>query len=136
MPNLGVWTRAQDIDWERLPGQFVLKPNHGSGWCAIVNDKGTVDQGALAREAQQWLSVDYFDVSLQWGYRNLRRRLLAEPLLVGPDGGQVIEAQAHCFWGVPGLIRILQGRKHTSERRSTWLDATGRRVNEIGRAHV
>ena len=31
VPCLGVWNRAVDIEWDKLPNQFVLKTNNDSG---------------------------------------------------------------------------------------------------------
>ena len=33
IPTLGVWDRFDDIDFDRLPDQFVLKCTHDSGAC-------------------------------------------------------------------------------------------------------
>ena len=39
VPLLGKWERAEDIDWEALPNQFVMKTNHGSGDVLVCHDK-------------------------------------------------------------------------------------------------
>ena len=31
IPTLGVWDKFEDIDFTKLPNQFVLKPTHASG---------------------------------------------------------------------------------------------------------
>ena len=35
IPLLGVWKRADDIDFDSLPNQFVLKCNHDSGGLVV-----------------------------------------------------------------------------------------------------
>jgi hypothetical protein len=77
---------------------------------------------------EQWLSYDYFDRSLEWGYRGIPRRVLAEPFLTSPHGGAAPEAMVYTFSGRAALIEVLVGTKHASDRRSCWFDATGRRV--------
>ena len=37
VPLLGVWERPTEIAWHTLPKKFVLKPNHASGFVAIVD---------------------------------------------------------------------------------------------------
>lgn len=38
IPIIGVYECFNDIDFDLLPNQFVLKTNHGSGWNVIVKD--------------------------------------------------------------------------------------------------
>ncbi|WP_289490274.1 ATP-grasp fold amidoligase family protein, partial [Klebsiella pneumoniae] len=44
VPLLGRWERAEDIDFDTLPNQFVLKCNHDSGCVLICKDKATFDK--------------------------------------------------------------------------------------------
>ena len=39
----GHWDKAEDINWETLPQQFVLKSNNGSGTVKIVTDKSKLN---------------------------------------------------------------------------------------------
>ncbi|WP_372621832.1 ATP-grasp fold amidoligase family protein [Falsiroseomonas sp.] len=128
VPLLGVWDDPERIDWERLPERFVLKSNHASGRFALVRNPAERDPAALAARARAWLSSDYFDESLEWGYRGLPRRLLAEPLLVGPDGGPPAELQVLTFGGRAHYYRIQTGQKGMGGRTDTWYDPSGRRL--------
>jgi len=44
IPILGVYNSAEEIDFDILPQQFVLKCNHGSAYNIIVKDKNTIDK--------------------------------------------------------------------------------------------
>ena len=44
IPTLGVWDKAEDIDFDALPDQFVLKATHDSGRVIICRDKSTLDR--------------------------------------------------------------------------------------------
>jgi len=126
VPLLGIWTGPASIRWDSLPRRFVLKPNHSSGPIAIVRTEADRDPAALSAMAAKWLRHDFFDVNLEWGYRNLPRRLLAEPLLAGADGGPPVEAQVLTFQGKAALIRVIRGDKETPGRRENWFDVEGR----------
>ena len=39
IPTLGVWDKFDDIDFDKLPNQFVLKCTHDSGGLVICKDK-------------------------------------------------------------------------------------------------
>ena len=44
VPTIAVWDKAEDIDFSKLPEQFVLKCNHGSGMNIIVKDKSQINE--------------------------------------------------------------------------------------------
>jgi hypothetical protein len=128
VPLLGVWKDPASVPWDALPERFVLKPNHSSGRIAVVRTDADRAPAALSAKAAKWLRHDFFDVSLEWGYLNMPRRLLAEPLLLGPGGGPPAEAQVMTFHGKAAFIRVMTGEKKTASRRSNWFDVEGRRL--------
>ena len=129
VPLLGVWSDPRDIEWDALPDRFVLKPNHSSGPVALVRSELERNPAKLMAEAAEWLRHDYFDESLEWGYRDLPRRITAEPLLVGPGGGEPAEAIVLTFHGKVAAIRIFTGAKGSAERCDNWFDRHSNRLN-------
>jgi hypothetical protein len=128
VPLLGVWKHPRDITWEALPERFVLKPNHSSGPVALIWNEQDRDPAALTAKAIHWLRHDYFDLSLEWGYRNLPRRITAEPLLLGPGGGEANEAIVMTFGGKVAAIRIFEGAKDSELREDNWFDRQAKRL--------
>ena len=128
VPLLGVYEHPMEIDWQPLPEKFVLKPSHASGRFRIVDQSLGVNKDELSKLAEQWLSHDYFDVSLEWGYRGIPRRLLVEPFLQSSSGTQALEIEIYTFAGRAALINLINGMKYTPDRRHAWFDATGRRI--------
>ena len=55
IPTLGVWDSADDIDFDALPDQFVLKCTHDCGGLVICKDKSKLDVEALIAEAMEGL---------------------------------------------------------------------------------
>lgn len=43
IPNFGVWEKFDDIDFEKLPNQFVIKCTHDSGGLVICKDKAKLN---------------------------------------------------------------------------------------------
>jgi hypothetical protein len=125
VPLLGAWDRAEAIPWDDLPLPFVLKPSHASGRVAIVAAETQRNAAFLTGLARAWLATDYFDVALEWGYRDLPRHVLAEPLLRGSDGGTPVELQVFTFSGRTHCLRVTTGFKGTGERRENWFDREG-----------
>lgn len=55
VPLLGVWDSPEDIDFDALPDQFVLKATHGAGWNIVVKDKSTLDIPRTRKTLARWL---------------------------------------------------------------------------------
>lgn len=129
VPLLGVWEDPARIAWDSLPERFVLKASHASGRVAMVERPEERDPLALTAQARGWLATDYFDASLEWGYRGLPRRILAEPLLVGAGGmTPPPELQVFIFGGRAALYRIQVGRKGMGGRGDAWFALDGSRL--------
>ena len=47
IPTLGVYDNFDDIDFDSLPNEFVIKCTHDSGGLVIVKDKNNFDKGAF-----------------------------------------------------------------------------------------
>jgi len=131
VPLLGQWRRAEDVAWSDLPQAFVLKPNQTSGPFIIAEDKRTADRDAILSEAAGWLRrrMPFLpEVRAEWGYQGLPRRIMAEPLLLAPEGGVVREINVFTFGGRAALVRLYSGRKLTKERSDGWFDLDGRQL--------
>ena len=59
IPTLGVWDKFEDIDFTKLPNQFVLKPTHASGNVFICKNKDEIDYKKLKKTVQKWLKRNY-----------------------------------------------------------------------------
>ena len=99
IPLLGVWDDPEDIDFEALPDRFVLKCNHnsGTGMC-ICKDKSKLDFDAVRKELKKGINEDYFIISREWPYKNVKRRIIAEQYMEDKDG-QFVDYKFYCFGG-------------------------------------
>jgi hypothetical protein len=95
-----------EIDLESLPDSFVVKATHGSGWNIIVTDKSLVSQQEIRRQCSEWLRLNYYAVSREWCYRNIKPRILIEELLGDENGKIPCDYKVHCYNGVPKFIQV------------------------------
>lgn len=112
VPVLGAWDSVEALatDWDRLPDAFVLKPTHGSGWVRPVADRAAADRDAVLAEARGWMAASFYDLWREWGYRDVRPRLVAE-YRVPPIQGEATPLE-HRFWmfgGRLGVLRVSMG---------------------------
>lgn len=82
IPTLGVWDYFDDIDFECLPNQFVLKCTHDSGGLVIVKDKSKMDYNAAKQKIETCLKTEYFWDGREWPYKDVNPRIIAEEFLV------------------------------------------------------
>lgn len=81
IPTLGVWDNVDDIDFNRLPDQFVLKCNHDSGGIVICKDKTMLNIENTRSLLKKHLKTDCYKEGREWPYKNVKRKIIAEPYL-------------------------------------------------------
>ena len=117
VPLLGVWKSAEEIDYNALPRQFVLKTNHGSGMNILCHDKKKLDIQYANHELNRWLATDYSNFGHEYQYKGIKPRVLAEEMLVPADGGELKDFKVFCFRGEPRFIQVDIDR-HTNHTRN------------------
>lgn len=117
VPLLGVWDTAEDIDFDALPNQFVLKCNHGCGYNIIVNDKSALDTIQTKKQLNQWLSENFAGNVSEIHYRDINpHKIICEKYLpaIGDDTS-VIDYKLMCFNGSPSFILVCHNRDENGE---------------------
>ena len=77
----GVWDRADDIDFEKLPNKFVLKCTHDCGSTVIIRDKSKMNKQEVVHFLQKHLDVRYGYASCEPHYTFIKPRVMAESLI-------------------------------------------------------
>ncbi len=78
IPTLAVWKKAEDIDFDVLPEQFVLKVNHDSGGLVICKDKSKLDRQAAVDKLSRALKNNGYWYGREWPYKNVKPCIIAE----------------------------------------------------------
>lgn len=81
IPTLGVWDRVEDIDWDSLPNQFVLKCTHDSGGLVVCKDKSKLDKNKAQMRLSKSLKRNYYYQNREWPYKDVKPRIIAEQYL-------------------------------------------------------
>lgn len=110
IPLLGVWERVEDIDFDRLPRQFVLKTTHDSGGLIVCKDKAKLNIPAAKRKLEHFLKRNYYDHNREWPYKNVPHRIIAERYMEDSLQGELRDYKFFTFGGVPKVLYIAQGR--------------------------
>ncbi len=121
IPLVGVWEHATDIDFDKLPDEFVLKATHGSGDIKVVTDKSKLDIPAVVAEFEKDLKTMYGALESGHHYMRIHPRMIAEELLHNdPETAKIsfsiIDYKIWCFNGkVHWLWACANRDEHTTE---------------------
>ena len=106
IPLLGVYDSFEEIDFDNLPDEFVLKPNHTSGDIFICKNKSKIDYKKLRKEVNRWLKREYYWLHREWPYKNVKPRIICEELIKTENGGFPYDYKFHCFNGEPDNVMV------------------------------
>lgn len=113
IPTLGVWNKPEDIEWEKLPNQFVLKTSHGGGSDGVVicRDKVTFDRERAIKLLKDNLKTDLYEIHREWPYKNIKKRIIAEQFLEpDPITKDLPDYKFSCFDGNVTDVMVCMGR--------------------------
>ena len=123
IPTLGVWDRFDDIDFDALPDQFVLKCTHDSGGLVICRDKSKLDKAKAKKRIQKSLKKNYYWSNREWPYKNVKPRILAEQYMEDSTMGELRDYKFFCFNGDVKVMFIASERyNETTETRFDFFD--------------
>jgi hypothetical protein len=71
----------KEIDGFVFPKSFCAKPTHSSGQVRIV--KNYIENEALKAELKGWLKFDHYVRSRERNYKNLKKKVIVEPVIFG-----------------------------------------------------
>lgn len=116
IPTLGVWDKFDDIIFDDLPNEFVLKCTHDSGGVVICKDKFNLNIHQARKKLSRSLRRNYFYDSREWPYKNVIPRIIAEKYIVDESGMELKDYKIFCFDGKPKLIQVDFDRFHWHRR--------------------
>ena len=105
----GVYTNVNDIDFDKLPNQFVLKGTHGSGFNIIVKDKSKLNRRQAKLMMKSWLKQHIAWSGREWVYEKMPRHIIAEKYLED-ETGELRDYKFYCFNGKPTFMQLEVGR--------------------------
>ena len=127
IPTLGVWETFDDIDFDALPDQFVLKCTHDSGGLVICRDKNTLDREAAKNKIEKSLRNNYYLHGREWPYKNVKPRILAEAFLQ-EDSGDLRDYKFFCFDGEPKCVLVCADRGSAEGVKMSFFDTQWNRM--------
>lgn len=128
IPTLGVWDHFDDIDFDALPDQFVLKCTHDSGGLVICKDKSRLDKKAAKRKIEHCLRRKYYYVHREWPYKDVKPRIIAEKHMTNGTSEELNDYKLMCFNGKVKATFVCSDRFSNGGLKVTFYDTTWTRM--------
>lgn len=123
IPTLGVWDKFDDIDFDKLPNQFVLKCTHDSGGLVICRDKKSLDIQAARKKIEKSLKSNFYWVGREWPYKNVKPRIIAEQYM---EDNSSKDLKDYKFFGFGGQVKCFKvDFDRFVEHHANYYDPTG-----------
>lgn len=122
IPLLGVWNSFEEINFDELPKEFVLKTTHDSGGIVICKDKRKMNYSKTNKLLTKHLKYNYYWYGREIPYKNVPPRIIAEKLMKDESGTQLKDYKIFCFNGKPTILFLASDRFSESGVKFTYYD--------------
>lgn len=113
IPILGIYNSFDEIDFSKLPNDYVIKTNHGSHTNIIVRN-GKLNKDNARKKFKEWMSKDWTWWGLELAYKPIPRKIFIEQYM--NDGhSELIDYKFLCFNGEPKFCQIISQRNETGQ---------------------
>lgn len=124
VPILGAWKSADEIPFNALPNQFVLKCNHDQGSVVIVSDKSSINIQQVVEELNKKIKSSIYPGTREYQYKGIPPMVFAEEYL----GNSIIDYKFYCFNGEPKFLYCGQGLTSNHTLRIDFYDLDWKRM--------
>ena len=115
IPLIGVYDTPDDINWDTLPDEFVIKCNHGSGMNIVVKNKNEINIGEVSERLKMWMTQNYafrHGAGLEINYRNIIPKIIIEKKIENEGYDDLFDYKFYCFNGNALFIKFYLDRYH------------------------
>ena len=119
----GVFDEFDDIDFEKLPNQFVMKCSHACAFNYLCYDKEKINVRELRKKFNSWLKINYGKKTVELHYSKIKPQIIIEELLIENDWLPV-EYKIHVFNGVAKSLYVVTSRNKDIRYTNYYIDWT------------
>lgn len=109
IPLIGCYNNANDIDFEKLPSQFVLKLNTDAGMNIVCKDKSKLNIQETIETLNNWLKSP--QAMIEKHYNLISRKIVCESF-IGKDDKPPVDYKFICIHGKPKCILACGDREN------------------------
>lgn len=105
IPTIKVYNTVDEIDFDSLPDQFVMKCTHDSGNLVICTDKSIINRKAILNQFKKGLMYNFYNLGKEWVYKNVTPRIIVEKYMTD-NGEELKDYKIFNFGGEPRIIEV------------------------------
>ena len=109
IPTIGIYDNFDEIDFNLLPDQFVIKCTHDSGGLVICKDKSKLDIDELKYKINRCLNKNFYWSGREWPYKDVKPRIIIEKYMEDSKNSTMRDYKFFCFDGKPKIMYISEG---------------------------
>lgn len=109
IPLIGVWNNVDEVDFEKLPNNFVLKCNHDNG-VVICKDKSSFDRETAKLELLCHYNRNYYKKCREWSYKKIKKKIICEKYMADINQPVLVDYKFFCFNGRVKALFIATNR--------------------------
>lgn len=110
IPTIDIYDNVDEIDFEKLPNQFVLKCSHDSGGIVICRNKDDLNFDEARHKLNIGLRRNFFKFTREYPYKNVKPRIIAEELLEDDNNTDLKDYKFFCFNGKALYCQLISNR--------------------------
>lgn len=114
---IAVYEHIDDIEWDKLPNEFVIKLNVGCGYNIVVPDKTALDIEAEKKKLRKWMKEKYYLSHSEMQYKDVKQYIIVEKYLKPQKGVLPEDYKFYCYDGVVPYVMVCTERQAGSEPR-------------------
>ena len=122
IPTYGIYDKFDDIDFEKLPNEFMIKCTHDSGGVVACKDKSKFDYIKARQIINKSLKRNYYYSGREWPYKNVKPRIIVEKFINELSNEEIKDFKFFCFDGKPEIMYVSEGLENHNTARLDFFD--------------
>jgi len=111
IPLLFVTDDPRLIPFDKLPEEYIIKANHGSGKNMVIERGSKINKDDIIRQCQKWLATPYGLRKHEWAYQPIKRKIIIQALLRDSQGLLPADYKFYVFHGKCKVVQVSQDRR-------------------------
>lgn len=107
---LGVYNSVEEINFDELPNEFVLKCTHGCGYNIVCKNKENFNIVEAKKKLNRWMHDNYAYFNIEKHYESIKPRIICEKYIGELDSGLPIDYKLFCINGKVVLTQCCTDR--------------------------
>ena len=125
VPLIGEWDNPKQIEWKKLPNQFVLKCNHGCAYNLICYNKKEFNKTKAEKQLNRWLKEDFGSFNIELHYSKIKHHKIICEEFISED---LMDYKFFCFNGEPKFIYVSSDLIHDRQAKIGFFNLDGSKM--------